>query len=1603
MSDLQADVRRGPGSLSGMALPPRRLRLSWILLLACLVLGGPGTGSTAADPEPEAPPPPVWPRVETDPGGDATRLLETARRHGLAEQWEAAGRALIRMAEDFPETVVPAHLPPPRSHVVGRAAIAPDIEPGWPARRVAQTWLATLPPESWARVRRVWQSEAEALLPRVQGGDFEALTTLADRYAVLDLGRQALLLLADRALEGGQATEALRHLARWLEVSPHASEAERARMVMREVDALASLPSAGGRNERSWTHKDILGVPVRVGGRTVTLAERLLLRQSPRTLDHIPSAAVQGAPFPTRLRLAWSTQLDDADWVPTESAFERDSGDPRLDVAVVDEHLLVHEGRRVRCLDLESGLERWRFPAGELAHLHRPSQRYRDHDIPWRCVTIQGDSAYVVMGDPEGTGNYRVLREDINRDNLGHELRARLVCLDVRTGRVRWMSGGARETHPILGDPRTSCTAPPRIVGDCVYAVFGRLEGVGEYYLACLDRETGAARWVRFLGTGVSGRSPDMSAGQRFGAERLQTLAFGQRPTVAAGEVCVVPHAGFVAGVDAASGAVRWIRKLPRYRLDGDAYVHFATGHSVRNAPIPHGDAWIVAPMDSPWMCAIAQGSGKLRWGRGATSPDKQPPGRNVFGIGRDPTGRPRILIGGPVSVIVDPVTGKDVPGDHEAVAWRWDEYGDSGAPPTFANGWVYRVQDGALQARAFFGDPTLPREEAHTVDLPRDLPESGVPVRAGRHWVVFDADRVFVLESATSKPRPPPQVHAGATPEALARALVASRTSDASTSVEDFAQIVAWCSERTRGDAASPLARVASREVGRWLREHQSRLRPARMERVVALLPQALRGQHRAALVNRALAEGEGRVALDLLTTWLGDAGTSLVDVPSEAADGLRIREDLLAGQLLARVLELPDMAEAEAVRAALLAARGAPHLERLQAGKLPDAALERFLIEAAGTEMAFDLRVAAANALEDADRPGEALRWLAEARLRPFRGPRAARVSRRGLLARLQLREAELSWQLGHADHGRSLIIDLARWADGIVRSGRGERPGAIRDRWLRDGVRGPAVPEDRLLMWPADRLPKEGDVIRSLRFAGIEGPGAPRMGDRILLARGLAVECWSVSQRKRLFTLRPPGAGWFGGSLAGIDRWVPGQGLRVKSVVPNEPADRSGVRGGDWLRSWDGARILDLPTFMRRVADTIPGQTVPISVVREGREVLSSFTAGRRPLAQTHVLDLDRLWSLADGRVLWPGRTGLFLVDLERERLEPLWRHDGTGLIVHVRVFAGTAYVVISRRSKRDLLVAVDLDTGVRRWSTELEGIIDVERGLVVSAAGIWVATERPTRAYIVDPSTGGIRLQVNAHAFERDRHVRTRMPPLGQAGTVLGRGFVVTGQHPYPQALLCINMASGAIEWRDGDFRAHVAPHLAADVFCAAVKAIDHLHIYVPDPLGGGLDAPLAFQGQAARASLRVQHRHGGRFDEACRLACAGDRLAILRMPNQREVTVFLTQLDEAAVRAPRATNSPGPDPLDVLASDHFTGAERPFPNVLQFRATHDGAFVRGGFLGGETRVRSVFFSETAPAKLQIGPAIRVARHAPVFTGRYWIEPTDHGCLVSEVAR
>jgi len=73
---------------------------------------------------------------------------------------------------------------------------------------------------------------------------------------------------------------------------------------------------------------------------------------------------------------------------------------------------------------------------------------------------------------------------------------------------------------------------------------------------------------------------------------------------------------------------------------------------------------------------------------------------------------------------------------------------------------------------------------------------------------------------------------------------------------------------------------------------------------------------------------------------------------------------------------------------------------------------------------------------------------------------------------------------------------------------------------------------------------------------------------------------------------------------------------QGALVSGVTPDSPADRAGVKSGDVIVDFNGKPVTDSRHLKLDVAETLPGASVPMKVMRDGTSRMLSITVKELP---------------------------------------------------------------------------------------------------------------------------------------------------------------------------------------------------------------------------------------------------------------------------------------------------------------------------------------------------------------------------------------------------
>ncbi len=1514
----------------------RRLAASSVLLLLALAASG-RSSCRADDPSPT----PRLPLAEVRPGGgeDAEARLGHARALLDAGQRDEALDLLVGEIERVPSPLVRGE--EPGAHV--------------PAALVAERRVAALPPELVARAVQRLAPAAAFLVRQALRGDEAALDRLCARFALAPDGSAALLARAARDLERGRPARARAAYERWLALHPEgpadvSPERQARRAAVRRGLAVA---------------RDALLQP-----RVATASAPPGGRAGPGEGDDAPERAphAAGAARAEDAVVLWSRRLGDAPAAPSDD--RRETGAVvRAGAAADDGRLLVDDGRSVAAYEAETGRLLWRFPTEPEAQGPDGDERYAPYDRPCYDVRVAGHLALAVLGAPGGEGAFRLDGRLASLDDLPRESRVRLVALEAATGALVWATGRADASDSFLADPDTGVASPPLVRGDRVYVLVARRRGAAEIALACLDLETGRARFVAPLASGESGRQPRVAEGdERFERAYVDAVPWGARPAEAEGEVLALPHAGFAAGVVAETGEVRWVRALPRYPGSLPAA---EAGFSARNEPLFAAGAWWLAPMDAPRLVAIQAWTGAVETTLPRDDAPGTPPWRHLLGPFVTPSGevvldlvgdRPTRLVPGVATATLD---DRALPAS-DAETRATGRPLDDGAALVRSEGGLVRLPWSGPVLRVSLG-PGAP-----------DLPEDGDVLRAGRLHVVVGADRVAVLGArsdavAWARARLDDARALDPAARAAAAALLARVGGDEHDVLEALSAAVvreSSCPRATDGgvpddpDLPLDLDLLDARPVSRT----DEAL--ARLDLLLAL-PAPGAATRIAALVERlatSLAD-EPRLAGPLarrLGRWVVTGADQRVEVGS----GSSLRADLYAASRLRWLATRPE-ARAEMER---LGAEAERRVASAAEGPLP--ALVEAVRSAVGTPAASAGRRRLVARLLATHDEGLAAAALADLRLG------AARTASLVELAALERQEARLLLGAGEERRAARLAGDLAAWSpdDPDTRA-------VLEDADVAAGARAHPL----LDLWSSVGPPEGAGDLAALVVPQPVGPGRDRVTDRLVVFRGLDAEVWDLRRGVRTAEVPGGGAGWFGGALHAVAPWLPEGGVIVTSVVAREPADVEGFRAGDWIVSWDGRRIGATADFMADAARARPGESVEVVSYRAGRRRVGRFTPGRRPLGQSNVVDRDDVWMRADGRALVPTRDGLLLLDVGRGEATRLWSWDEAGVVDGVRVLFGLAVVTVRGRGTGDLLVAVDPESGRERWRRALPGTLT---RLAASGSAVVASVESPARVLLVDAFDGRERFRVDVLERRTDDRQRTILDAPVSA-EVAGRLFAIA---PSGDRLLVIDTSTGEGVWEKALAGGVADPLIAAGSFVVLGLADRRLEVVAPDPRTG---APMAERTWMVPTPPSEDPVHAGPFltDDA-RLFVAGHAAIAVGGGRGQELSVAILEVRvDARGMALRAVPVPAPYLFRALGPWPFLTASR----------TRQGGVVIVGTTGGDGASRETAWIgadgsiETWRDPLRPGGVIQPRRSPPAFVGDRLLLPTDEGVSAVPLVR
>ncbi len=583
-------------------------------------------------------------KVYFDTSHKADADLRSADNHARAGDYAEAVEIYQRVIQQFGDKVVDVP-------VEKKAAAAPEEEEdsrlSVNARRECQRRIASLPPEARALYRARVDAQAGRWFEQGKAGrDRAILRRVVDQVFCSSWGDDALELLGDLAFQEGQFAEALAAYTQLVPDRPASGldlvhpdpSVDLSRVAAKKLlcrVAIGDRPPGPAEIEAfAVAHP---AVPGPFAGRRGPLARDLA--EAIRD-DHLsPSAPADArwptfAGSPTRSKVApgpidvgslqWRAELEAV--TPSRPGMSGRRGMGMGMVAasaapperllayhpiVVGDQVIVDNEKQITAYNLNSRpgdqppsaagpVEvAWRTP--DL--MGSPMAGRISTGLPRFTLTAFGDRIFARLGQAPSS-----LPGRMGMGGMMGNASSAVVAIDrTAQGKLLWKREASeialprRQAGGGAGSRNAVFEGSPVADARSVYvAVTDRIEMTATY-IACLDAETGATRWIRYICEANSNIDPFLGGGFEI-ANRLLTL---DGPTL-----YYQTNLGAVASLDAESGGVRWLATYPWQGRNGMG----AGRERDLNPAIVHDGLVIVAPDDSPAIYAFDAATGRLAW-----------------------------------------------------------------------------------------------------------------------------------------------------------------------------------------------------------------------------------------------------------------------------------------------------------------------------------------------------------------------------------------------------------------------------------------------------------------------------------------------------------------------------------------------------------------------------------------------------------------------------------------------------------------------------------------------------------------------------------------------------------------------------------------------------------------------------------------------------------------------------------------------------------------------------------------------------------------------------------------------------------------------------
>ena len=585
-------------------------------------------------------------KVYFDSSHNADALLRSAENHVKAGNYAEAIEIYQRVTQQFGDKVV---------------GVAGDPRLSINARRESQRRIAALPADARGLYRARVDAQAERWYRQaLEGRDRSLLRRVVDQAFCSSWGDDALDLLGDLAFQEGQFAEALAAYTQLLPervlggaglthpdpsvdltrvaakkllcraaigAHPPTTEelAEFARAHPADSTSFAGRRGPIARDLADAVRQDHLGPPAQADGRWPTFA-------GAASRDRIAPGPIDVGSLQWRVDLEQVTVSKKSRGFGMQGMGMPTNGPPpaadRLlayHPIIVGDQVLVANDRRITAYDLNVrpgdpasvGVTQPKVAWWSIELPPSPPSGRFSTGLPRYTLTALGQRVYARMGPPPGN-NFMSNR---NGFGTGAAAPSYVVAVDrSNEGKHLWIRKAADIVLPKRPGTGSRAVFEGSPVADAHSVYVGLTDRVEmtACYIVCLDAETGATRWVRYVCEANANADP-FSANFEI-AHRLLTL---DGPNL-----YYQTNLGALASLDAETGSIRWLATYPWSGRSGTGG-GFNNGFGMMgmgggggasgqqrdlNPAIVHDGLVIIAPDETPHIFAFDASTGRQVW-----------------------------------------------------------------------------------------------------------------------------------------------------------------------------------------------------------------------------------------------------------------------------------------------------------------------------------------------------------------------------------------------------------------------------------------------------------------------------------------------------------------------------------------------------------------------------------------------------------------------------------------------------------------------------------------------------------------------------------------------------------------------------------------------------------------------------------------------------------------------------------------------------------------------------------------------------------------------------------------------------------------------------